>query len=82
MDFGIAERGGHHGDLLSDRPGGQGVRVDNKWIPIACGVRRTAGHCLQPWRCRIFRLRSRLWLGIVSGFAATGVNQAAKQLSK
>ena len=46
--------------------------VDNKWIPIACGM---AGGLLGV-ACMA------LAVGIVSGLAATGVNQAAKQLSK
>ena len=43
---------------------GQGVKasgVDNKWIPLTCGL------------CGAV-------LGIVSGLAATGINQAVKQL--
>ena len=60
--------------------------VDNKWIPIACGV--SGG--LLGIACMALAVPdfpatdpvTALAVGIVSGFAATGVNQAAKQLSK
>ena len=60
--------------------------VDNKWIPIACGV--SGG--LLGIACMALAVPDfpaadpvpALAVGIVSGFAATGVNQAAKQLSK
>ena len=51
--------------------------VDNKWIPIACGV--SGG--LLGIACMALAVTA-LAVGIVSGLAATGVNQAAKQLSK
>ena len=61
-------------------------RMDNKWIPIACGV--SGG--LLGIACMALAVPdfpasdpvTALAVGIVSGFAATGVNQAAKQLSK
>ena len=61
-------------------------RMDNKWIPIACGV--SGG--LLGIACMALTVPdfpatdpvTALAVGIVSGLAATGVNQAAKQLSK
>ena len=65
---------------------GQGVKasgLDNKWIPIVCGV---AGLLLGI--CGMFITPdfpatdyiTAAAVGIVSGLAATGINQAVKQL--
>lgn len=65
---------------------GQGVKasgLDNKWIPIVCGV---AGLLLGI--CGMFIMPdfpatdyiTAAAVGIVSGLAATGINQAVKQL--
>ena len=59
--------------------------IDNKWIPVICGV---LGAILGP--VALFTgvpdfpatdSLTAVAVGIVSGLAATGVNQAAKQLS-
>lgn len=36
--FGHHGRGGHHGDLLFNRPGGQSDGPDNKYIPVIVGT--------------------------------------------
>ena len=62
------------------RPGGQ--QVDPYRLRR---VRRPAGHCCMALAVPDFPAAdpvTALAVGIVSGFAATGVNQAAKQLSK
>lgn len=59
--------------------------LDNKWIPITCGI---AGAILGPL-CIFFGVPefpasdviTAVAVGIVSGLAATGVNQAVKQLA-
>lgn len=60
--------------------------VDNKYIPIACGlaggVLGVAGLYLALPDFPAQDPLTALAVGIVSGLAATGVNQVAKQLSK
>lgn len=65
---------------------GQAVKataLDNKWIPIICGA---AGGALGALAMRIMPdfpatdYITAVAVGIVSGLAATGVNQAVKQL--
>ena len=65
---------------------GQGVKasgVDNKWIPLTCGVcggvLGVAGMFLMPDFPAGDYITAAA-VGIVSGFAATGVNQALKQM--
>ena len=60
--------------------------VDNKYIPIACGlaggVLGVAGLYLALPDFPAQDPLTALAVGIVSGLAATGVNQVAKQLTK
>ena len=49
-------------------------RMDNKWIPILCGLPIPDYPAGDPITAAA--------VGIVSGLAATGLHQAAKQLSK
>lgn len=60
--------------------------VDNKYIPIACGVAGgalgVAGLYLALPDFPATDPLTALAVGIVSGLAATGVNQAVKQLGK
>ena len=59
--------------------------LDNKWIPIICGA---AGGILGALAMRIMPdcpatdYITAVAVGIVSGLAATGVNQIGKQLGK
>ena len=65
---------------------GQGVKasgLDNKWIPIICGVCGCALDILAMFIMPDFPAGDYITaaaVGIVSGLAATGINQAAKQL--
>lgn len=65
---------------------GQGVKasgLDNKWIPIICGVCGCALGILAMFIMPDFPAGDCITaaaVGIVSGLAATGINQAAKQL--
>ena len=65
---------------------GQGVKasgLDNKWIPIICGVCGCALGILAMFIMPEFPAGDYITaaaVGIVSGLAATGINQAAKQL--
>lgn len=59
--------------------------LDNKWIPIICGVAGVALGILGMFIMPDFPATDFITaaaVGIVSGFAATGINQAAKQLTK
>lgn len=66
---------------------GQAVKasgLDNKWIPIICGVcgavLGVAGMFIMPdYPAKDYI--TAVAVGIVSGLAATGVNQAVKQLT-
>lgn len=61
------------------------TKLDNKWIPIICGV---AGGVLGAVAMNIMPdfpaadYITAVAVGIVSGLAATGVNQIGKQLNK
>ena len=59
--------------------------LDNKWLPIICG---TLGGCLgvlalfiAPQLIPASDILTAIAIGIVSGFAATGIHQVYKQLS-
>lgn len=59
------------------------TRLDNKWIPIICGA---AGGALGALAMRVIPdfpagdYITAVAVGIVSGLAATGVNQCVKQI--
>lgn len=59
--------------------------LDNKWIPIICGVSGLALGILGVFIMPDFPATDYITaaaVGIVSGLAATGVDQAIKQLTK
>ncbi len=62
------------------------TRLDNKWLPVLCGVLGGAlGLTALYTGLQDFPAAdplTALAVGIVSGLAATGVNQIGKQLSK
>lgn len=67
--------------------GGMGVKLsklDDKWIPLLCGI---AGGLLGLLAMRVMpefpatNLIDAIAVGIASGLAATGVDQAVRQLS-
>ena len=61
------------------------TKLDNKWIPVICGVSGlvlgVAGMFVMPDYPAGDYITSAA-VGIVSGFAATGVNQITKQIGK
>lgn len=59
------------------------TRLDSKWIPVICGVLGGALGAVGLYVMPDFPagdLMTAIAVGIASGFAATGVNQAYKQL--
>lgn len=59
------------------------TRLDNKWIPIICGVCGMALGIAAMYIMPEFPAKDYITaaaVGIVSGLAATGINQAAKQI--
>ena len=59
--------------------------LDNKWIPITCGISGALLGVLGLFMMPDFPATdyiTALAVGIVSGLAATGINQVYKQLSK
>lgn len=59
------------------------TRLDNKWIPVICGISGgalgAAGMYLMP-EFPAGDMVTAVAVGIVSGLAATGANQIAKQI--
>lgn len=59
--------------------------LDNKWLPIICGglggILGIAAMFIAPQIIPASDLLTALAIGIVSGFSATGVHQAFKQLN-
>lgn len=59
------------------------TRLDNKWIPVICGLSGgmmgAAGMYLMP-EFPAGDMVTAIAVGIVSGLAATGANQIAKQI--
>lgn len=65
----------------------QGIKatsLDNKWLPVICGVLGgvlgVAGMCVMP-EFPASDIVTAAAVGVVSGFAATGINQVYKQLT-
>ena len=84
MDFGIASVAGITVICYLVAQAVKATPLDNKWLPILCGA---AGAVLGVVGLRVmpeFPAQDMLTaaaVGIVSGLAATGVNQVYKQLS-
>ena len=59
--------------------------LDNKWLPVICGflggVLGVVALYVSPGLIPTQDILSAIAIGIVSGFAATGVHQAYKQLA-
>lgn len=84
MDFGIT---GIAAITVLSYLAAQGVKatsLDNKWLPVICGVLGgilgVAGMKIMP-DFPATDLITAAAVGVVSGFAATGVNQVYKQLT-
>lgn len=60
--------------------------LDNKWLPVICGflggVLGVVALFVSPTIIPATDILTAIAVGIVSGFAATGVHQAFKQLSE
>ena len=60
-------------------------KVPDKWIPVICGTTGAVFGVIGLYMMPTFPasdIVNALAVGIVSGFAATGINQVVKQLSK
>lgn len=85
MDFGIA---GVAGITVICYLIAQGLKLSplpNKWIPLLCGVLGGGLGAVSLYLVPAFPaddIITAIAVGIVSGLAATGVNQACKQLTK
>lgn len=85
MDFGIVSVAGITVICYLAAKAVKATEVDNKWLPVICGVvgaiLGVAGMYTMPdFPARDFINAAAI--GIVSGLAATGVDQVHKQLSK
>lgn len=84
MDFGIASVAGITVICYLVAQVVKATPLDNKWLPILCGL---AGAVLGVVGLRVMQefpaqdMLTAAAVGIVSGLAATGVNQVYKQLS-
>ena len=85
MEFGIASVAAITILCYLAAQGVKATRLDNKWLPVICGV---LGGILGIVGMRVmpdFPATDAITaaaVGVVSGFAATGVNQVYKQLKE
>lgn len=85
MDFGIASVAAITVICLLVAQGVKATSIDNKWLPVLCGVvggvLGVVGMYVMPDFPANDVITS-VAVGIVSGLAATGANQVYKQLKK
>ena len=84
MDFGIASVAGITVICYLVAQVGKATALDNKWLPILCGAAGAALGVVGLYTMPGFPAEdvvTAVAVGIVSGLAATGVNQVYKQLS-
>lgn len=85
MDFGIASVAVITVICYLIAQGVKATSLNNKWLPVICGA---CGGALGVVAMHVMPgypgtdLLTAIAVGIVSGFAATGINQAYKQLTK
>lgn len=83
MDFGIASVAAITVICYLAAQGIKATPLDNKWLPVICGVLGgvlgVVGMFFMP-DFPATDILSAIAVGVVSGFAATGVNQIYKQL--
>ena len=85
MDFGIAGVAGITILCVLIAQGVKATALDNKWLPVICGV---CGGILGVVGMKVMPdfpaqdIITAAAVGVVSGFAATGVNQVYKQMTK
>lgn len=84
MDFGITGIAAITALSYLAAQGVKATSLDNKWLPVICGVLGgilgVAGMKIMP-DFPATDLITAAAVGVVSGFAATGVNQVYKQLT-
>ena len=84
MDFGIAGVAAVTVICYLIAQGVKATALDNKWLPVICGV---CGGILGVVGMRVMPdfpaqdIITAAAVGVVSGFAATGVNQVYKQMT-
>lgn len=86
-NFWHRKRGGHHRHYLPRGAGGQGQQHERQVDPHLCGVCGGLLGAVSYYLAPIPDFPAgdpitAIAVGIVSGLAATGINQAVKQLSK
>lgn len=85
MDFGIASVAGITVICYLAAMAVKATEVDNKWLPVICGliggILGVVGMFYMP-DFPAADIINAVAIGIVSGLAATGINQAYKQLTK
>lgn len=83
MDFGIAGVAGITVICYLAAQTAKATTLDNKWLPVICGVLGgilgvVGMYAMPDWPAG--DILTSIAVGIVSGFAATGINQVYKQL--
>jgi len=85
MDLGIASVAGITALCYLAAMAVKATAVDNKWLPVICGliggILGVVGMFYMP-DFPAADIINAVAIGIVSGLAATGINQAYKQLTK
>ena len=85
MNFGIASVAGITVICYQAAMAVKATEVDNKWLPVICGliggILGVVGMFYMP-DFPAADIINAVAIGIVSGLAATGINQAYKQLTK
>lgn len=85
MNFGIASVAGITVICYLAAMAVKATEVDNKWLPVICGliggILGVVGMLYMP-DFPAADIINAVAIGIVSGLAATGINQAYKQLTK
>ena len=85
MNFGIASVAGITVICYLAAMAVKAAEVDNKWLPVICGliggILGVVGMFYMP-DFPAADIINAVAIGIVSGLAATGINQAYKQLTK
>lgn len=85
MDFGIASVAAITVICLLVAQGIKATDIDNKWLPVICGVLGGVLGVVGMYVMPDFPsndIITSIAVGIVSGLAATGVNQVYKQLNQ
>lgn len=85
MDFGITGIAAITVLCFLAAQGAKATAIDNKWLPVICGglggVLGVVGMRIMP-DFPAQDIITAAAVGVVSGFAATGMHQAYKQISK